>query len=178
MYRDDPSARFDELVDVDRTLVVSGGGVGTRRSVRRAFFEERRVSPVPLRNALARLVNDRKNVRGGVVRGHGMARVSRSGGLRPLRPRGGFHPPQTPSDLESERGLRGRSPLGSPLCRESYMPHPLDTPLESPVDMVNPDYVASEVNTEDGITAATLWFECAGGCGRVWDGNSQCQCFL
>lgn len=160
VYRDLQDARLDGIINVSRSLVVSGGGVGTRRSVRPLFFTERGVSPEPLKRVLQTLVSsDKTFVRDWFA---AMRWDYVGGGVSSDR-----------SD-RSETRTTASSSCGS--SSSTYMEHPLDMPIDAPVDFIEVDDEGDDVRRDD--VRRDRLFECAYGCGRVWDGNSQCPCFI
>lgn len=166
VYRDEPGACLDDLVNVPRSLVVSGGPVGTRRRVRAEFFEERRVSPNTLRTVLERLVKSEKKTfvsEWFVEAGWHDALLGHS---KKNKERRRESTSTTTSSTTSVSGVSGVSGVSSAI---PYMCHPLDTPYDdAEFDVLDPDEPSNEGDL----------FSCGSGCGRVWDGNSQCQCFL
>lgn len=167
VYRDDSRARLDEPVDVPRSLVVSGGPVGTRRRVRAAFFEERRASPNTLRTVLEELVgSERKTFAREWFTDLGWHDVL------------GLSKNERRENTVVSSGASGASGVSTTNAsaattpaQTSYMTHPLDTPHETTIIDVLSD-------SDEPVDGRDDLFACGSGCGRAWDGNSQCQCFL
>lgn len=177
VYHGPSAARFKDPIDVSRSLVISGGGVGTRRKVCEKFFAERRVSPRRLKVVLRELVSkdDKAFARDWFKDMKWDVDIDVADG-----------------DATDATACGNGSPCrtdertSSSSCESSYMQHPLDMPLDVPVDFIEPecdfvrrDDIARTMVLEDGDggdARVCHWFECASGCGRAWDGNSQCQC--
>ncbi|MBE34568.1 MAG: hypothetical protein CMI16_03255 [Opitutaceae bacterium] len=178
VYREETrgASRFDDVVDVSRRLVVSGGKVGTRRCMRSDFFAERGVSPNPLRTTLEGLattgIDDKTFAR------EWFANM----GWDDVLVRTKNEPPSTATISDSS---------------SSYMQHPLDTPPEAPMDFIElgndvdagttdvagaksfrlaRDRAVARPIADDDTRGRLPLFECGFGCGRAWDGNSQCPC--
>ena len=160
VYRDvdEPTSRFDDVVDVSRRLVVSGGKVGTRRRMRPDFFTERGVSPNPLRTILETLATgpDKTFARQWFADvGWDDVLVAKT------------------DSSESNSPARTTDTIPESRSSSSYMQHPLDTPSETPIEFIETDRAIAIPIENDG---GGLSFVCGFGCGRAWDGDSQCPC--
>lgn len=177
VYRGVGGARFDDVIDVSRRLVISGGKVGTRRRMRSDFFTEHDVSPNPLRTVLEGLVTGPEKTFArewfADARWDDVLEETDSSASRSL---------ESDSLARTKRrssttGTTAADTTGSHSF-SSYMQHPLDTPLETPIDYIDPERAIAipitngEAREGDRLSS----FECGFGCGRTWDGNSQCPC--